>query len=118
MVPNGEVRVVANETRGWARALLELNFGFDADMDKIMATLKEALARLAADPVIKPYLLAEPEIFGWNNISAWALVVRMSVKVTAGKQGEVARLLRQYAFEALREAGVAVESLKGQVFQS
>jgi len=118
MVPNGEVRVVANETRGWARALMELNFGFDADMDKIITTLQGALARLSADPDIKSYLLAEPEIFGWNSISAWAVVVRMSVKVMAGKQGEVARLLRQYAFEALREAGVAVESFKGQAFQS
>jgi len=118
MVPNGEVRVVANETRGWARPLMELNFGFDADMDKITATLKVALARLASNPDIKSYLLAEPEIFGWNNINNWAVVVRMSVKVVAGKQGEVARIMRQYAFEALREAGVAVESFKGQIFQS
>lgn len=117
MIPNGEVRVVANETREWARALLELNFGFDADMDKIIATLKVALARLASNPDIKSYLLAEPEIFGWNNISSWAVVVRMSVKVVAGKQGDVARIMRQYALEALREAGVSVESFKGQSFQ-
>jgi moderate conductance mechanosensitive channel len=117
MVPNGEVRVVANETRGWARALLELNFGFNEDMDKIIAILKLALARLADDPNIKPYLLAEPEIFGWNKISDWAVVVRMSAKVMAGKQSEVARILRQYALEALREAGVAVETFKGQSFQ-
>ena len=110
MVPNGEVRVVANETRDWARALVELNFGFDADLDKPIAALEEALAKLAADQRIKPHLLAAPEIFGWNDISDWAVVVRLSVKVLAGKQVEVARILRQYALEALHEVGVPVES--------
>ena len=50
MVPNGDVRVVANETRDWARAMVELNFGYDADVKKAVAALDEALARMAADP--------------------------------------------------------------------
>jgi hypothetical protein len=32
----------------------------------------------------------------------------MRARVTAGKQGEVARVMRQYALEALNQAGVAV----------
>jgi small conductance mechanosensitive channel len=106
MVPNGDVRVVANETRNWARALVELKFNSDTDMDMVMAALEKALARLAADPRLKPYILAEPQIFGWNGLSDWAVTVKLSVKVTAGKQDEVARLLRQYAVEALHESGV------------
>jgi small conductance mechanosensitive channel len=110
MVPNGDVRVVANETRDWARALVEFNFRYETDLDKPFAALEKALARLAADPHINPYLLAPPEIFGWNGLSDWAVLVKLSAKVTAGKQDEVARILRQYALEALHEAGVPVES--------
>ena len=110
MVPNGEVRVLANETRDWARAMVELNFGFDSDVDKAVAVLVEALARLAADPRVKPHLLAAPEIFGWNAFNEWSVIVRLSAKVTAGKQADVARPMRQYALEALQEAGVPVES--------
>jgi moderate conductance mechanosensitive channel len=108
MVPNGDVRVVANETRDWSRALVELNFGYDADVKKAVAALDEALARLAADPRVQPHLLAEPEIFGWNAFSDWAVVVRVRAKVTAGKQGEVARAMRQFALEALDQAGISV----------
>jgi moderate conductance mechanosensitive channel len=118
MVPNGEVRVVANETRDWARALVELNFGFDTDQNKALAALEEALARVADDPRIKPHLLAPPEIFGWNDINDWAVVVRLSVKVLAGKQVVVARVLRQYALEALHEADIPVESPARRVFLS
>lgn len=110
VVPNGEVRIVANETRDWARAMVELNFGFDADVDTAVAVLDNALAGLAADPRVKPHLLGEPEIFGWNSFSDWSVIVRLRAKVTAGKQNDVARALRQYALEALQSAGVPIES--------
>lgn len=108
MVPNGEVRTVANETRDWARALVELNFSFDADISRAVAVLDGALARAAADPRVKPHLLDAPEIFGWNQLNDWSVVVRLRAKVTAGKQAEVARVMRQAALEALDEAGMAV----------
>jgi small-conductance mechanosensitive channel len=118
MVPNGEVRVVANETRDWARAIVELNFGFDTDQEKTLAVLEGSLTRLAVDPDIKPHLLAAPEIFGWNNASDWAVVVRLSAKVVAGKQMGVTRTMRQYAFDALRGAGIPIESSASRVFLS
>ena len=108
IVPNGEVRVVANETRDWARAMVELNFGYDADVKKAVAALDEALAKMTADSRVKPHLLAEPEIFGWNGFSDWAVSVRLRAEVTAGKQGDVARVMRQYALEALDQAGISV----------
>ena len=87
-------------------------------MNKAIASIGQVAVELAADPRVSHYLLDKPEIFGWNNISSWAVVVRMSVKVMAGKQGEVARTLRQHALEALRQAGIAVETSKGQFIQS
>ena len=110
IVPNGDVRVVANETRDWARAMVELNFSFDTDVNQAVAALDEALLKMAADPRVKPHLLGQPEIFGWNAFSDWAVVVRLRAKVTAGKQGEVARVMRQDALEALDQAGVPVAS--------
>jgi small-conductance mechanosensitive channel len=50
-----------------------------------------------------------PEIFGYNGFSDWGVVVRMRAKVTAGKQSEVARIMRQHALAALGVAGVPVE---------
>ena len=110
MVPNGDVRIVANETRDWARALVILNFSYETDHNKPFAALEKALNRLEADPQIKPYLLAAPEIFGWDSLGDWAVSVKLSAKVTASKRDEVARILRQYAIEALLEAGVPVDS--------
>jgi small conductance mechanosensitive channel len=109
MIPNGEIRTAANETRDWAYALVELNFGFDADVDRAVITLEEGLVKLAGDARVKPHLLSVPEIFGYNGFSDWGVVVRMRAKVTAGKQSEVARIMRQHALAALGVAGVPVE---------
>jgi len=108
MVPNGEVRIVGNETREWARALVELNFGFDTDVNRAVAVLEQALAKVAGDPRVKPHLLDAPEIFGWNQLSDWSVIVRLRAKVAAGKQNEVARVMRQYALEALDQSGISV----------
>ena len=45
------------------------------------------------------------------------MVVRLRAKVTAGKQGEVARAMRKYALEAMQGAGVSVESHSRIVWQ-
>jgi moderate conductance mechanosensitive channel len=108
MVPNGEVRTVANESRNWALALVELNFGFDTDIEKVVGVCKDALLKLAEDPQVKPYLIDAPEIFGWNAINEWSVIVRLSAKVIVGKQGIVARPMRQYALKALNEAGISI----------
>ena len=110
MVPNGEVRTVANESRNWALALVELNFSFDTDIEKVVASLDKALALLASDERVKPFLLAAPEIFGWNAINEWSVVVRLSARVMVGKQSVVARPMRQYALKALQDAGITLES--------
>lgn len=110
IVPNGDVRVVANESRDWARAMVELNFGYEADIRAALAVLDDALARAAADPRAQPHLLEKPEIFGWNSQTDLGVVVRLRAKVKAGRQGEVARVIREYAFDAIRAAELTVES--------
>lgn len=41
---------------------------------------------LIRNPAVKLWLLAEPEIFGWNAFNDWAVVVRLRVKATATLQ--------------------------------
>jgi small-conductance mechanosensitive channel len=110
LVPNGEVRILANDSRNWVLALVELNFSFDTDIENVVAALKVALEKLADDPQVKPYLIAVPEIFGWNAINEWSVVVRLSARVMVGKQTIVERLMNQFALTALRDAGIPVES--------
>jgi small conductance mechanosensitive channel len=110
IVSNGDVRVVGNDTRDWARALVEINLAFDTDVDKAVAALEAAMIRAAENDEIKDDLLEPPEILGWNQFSDWAVSVRLWAKVKPGVQWRVSRVLRRYAMEALRDAGVTIAS--------
>ncbi|MCS6846636.1 MAG: mechanosensitive ion channel family protein [Anaerolineae bacterium] len=108
IVSNGDIRTLSNETRGWSRAMVELNLDFDADVEKAVAVLKDAMARAANDPDIAQDLLEQPEIFGWNSFTDWSVIVRLWAKVEPGAQWKVARVLRRYALQALKDAGIPI----------
>jgi hypothetical protein len=93
-----------------AVALAELNFNFDTDIEKVVAVLKRAHEKLAADAQVKPSLIAASEICGWIASSEWSVIVQKNVRVMVGKLTTVARLMNQFALTALQDAGIPVES--------
>jgi small conductance mechanosensitive channel len=110
VISNGDVRLVGNQTREWARVFIDVNLAYSADVHKAVKVLEKAMAQAANDPEIKEDLLEPLEILGWDQFSDWAVCVRLLAKVTPGAQWLVSRVLRRHAMDALSDAGVAIES--------
>jgi small conductance mechanosensitive channel len=108
IVPNGDVRVVANASKTWARAIVDLNLSFDADIGRVAQALDTAMARAQVDPEIAPHLLEPPQVLPWSGFNDWSVQVRLMAKTVAGKQPEVSRVLRRHALAALGEAGAPI----------
>ena len=60
VVPNGEVRIVANQTKEWSRALVDVGVAYEEDLDRALRVLTEAGEAFAQDPDIGPQLLEPP----------------------------------------------------------
>lgn len=105
-VPNGDVRLIANLTRDWSRAVVDLNLEFGADFERALRALEGAAARAQEDPGLQEMLLGEPEVVSWNGTGNGAVQVRLMAKTRPGRQWEVARGLRRLAAEALRREGI------------
>jgi len=108
LVPNGDIRLVSNLTAEWARAIVDLNVGYEADIGVVIRALEAAAARAQADDAIKADLLEPPQALGWIGFNDWAIQVRLMAKTKPGKQWGVMMALRQYAVEALQAAGIRV----------
>jgi len=106
VVPNGDVRVVSNQTRDWSRAVVDLSIPYTSDMARLMPALEASLLRAAQDPSAEAALLEAPQVQGWNSLSDAGVQVRVTAKTAPGRQWDVARTLRQYAVGGLREAGL------------
>lgn len=108
VVPNGDIRVVGNNTRDWSRATVELNLAYDGDIKKAVAVLESAMTEATADPAIATLLLEPPEILGWNQTNDLGVRVRLQAKVKPGQQWGVGRELRRLSLDALHEAGIPI----------
>jgi len=98
--------VISNLTRDWSRAVVDFNLELGADMDRVQGVLQSAVARAQIDPAIKDLIIGDPDIVTWNNVTDWAIQVRLLARTLPGKQWGVAQVLRRYGLEELKEAGV------------
>lgn len=106
IIPNGEVRILSNNSREWRNALVDLNLAFGTDFAKAIEALRMAVEQAAEDETLKSILLEPPRIQGWTSMNDWSVQVRLSAKTIAGKQLIAAVALRRVALQALDEAGI------------
>jgi small conductance mechanosensitive channel len=80
-VPNGEIKVVTNRTRGFAYAAVDVGVGYGADIDQALATMREVGEALRADADWKARILEPIEVMGVERLDNSAVVLRCRLKV-------------------------------------
>ncbi|MCA9874939.1 MAG: mechanosensitive ion channel family protein [Anaerolineales bacterium] len=95
IVPNGEIRIVANRTRDWSRAIIDVGIAYEADVDRALAALQSIGEEMVADAEIGPLLLEAPQVTGVEGLEEWAVRLRMMVKTKPNQQWDVQRYLRR-----------------------
>jgi len=93
-VRNGEVQRVGNMTQGWSRARVEVLIASDGDVERAKQVLQEAAEDIAADEDLAQHLLGDPEVTGFEDLSAESVRLRLMIKVAPAQQWIVQRALR------------------------
>lgn len=105
-LPNGSITQVVVLSKDFARAQVDIEVAFEADIDAVMALLARVGAELSAD---WPERVLEPtQVLGVEAIGQNGILLRTLTKVAPGKQWEVARELRRRYLMALRGAGIVI----------
>jgi small conductance mechanosensitive channel len=102
-VPNSEIKVVVNHTRGHSLAVIDAVIKSSQKVDEAFTLMRETGAELRADPQFQKSILGEVEISGIERWEPWGLVLRCRIRVLPHKQWQVrAEFLRRLksAFEA------------------
>jgi small conductance mechanosensitive channel len=102
-VPNSEVRVVVNRTRGFAHAVIDAVIKSSQKVEDAFALMREVGRELRQDPKYGPSILGDVEIAGIERWEHTGLYLRCRLKVLPLEQwnvrGEFLRRLKT-AFEA------------------
>ncbi|WP_420643289.1 mechanosensitive ion channel family protein [Candidatus Leptofilum sp.] len=106
IIPNGEIRIVANKSRDWSRAIVDVAVTYEEDVDTAVATLKE-IGQMAVDDKMMGLLLQEtPVVTGVEGLEDWSIRLRIMVKTLPNGQWEVQRYLRRQIRLVFEEKGI------------
>jgi small conductance mechanosensitive channel len=108
IVPNGNIQVVSNKSRGWARAIVDVRVAYGEDVDKLREILEELFEEIRKDPVFKDWIMEGPSILGVESLADYALVVRVVADTRPSKRWDAERRLRERITRRLSERGIGV----------
>jgi moderate conductance mechanosensitive channel len=104
--PNGAVNTLANKSRDFAYAVVDLAIDFREDSDRVVQILKDTAAELQADALIGGAILEPLEVLGIEGFRDGQTLVRARIKSLPHRQAEVGRELRRRLRYALEQAGI------------
>jgi len=116
IVPNGEVRVLANQTKGWSRAVVEVGVAYEEDLERALDVLRASGEAFAQDPVLGTSLLEPPQVLGPMTLGDTAVILRVEVKTEPGKQWEIGRELRKRILADCEREGVSLPYPRQEVW--
>ena len=107
IVPNGNIQVTSNKTRGWGRAIVDLRLPYDQDVEKVRDFLTELFDELQETPPFAGALRDGPDVLGVVQLTDAAQVLRVTAETIPSKRWEIERALRERITMRLTERGVA-----------
>ena len=106
VIPNGEMKVVSNKTRGWARAVVDISVPYTEDVDRAIAVVRDEAAQFSTDRTWGLQLDGPVEVLGVESMTDNAVVIRTLLKTQPGSQWNVdrefrRRLINRFAKESI-----------------
>ena len=106
MVPNGNIQVTSNKTRGWGRAIVDLRLPYDQDVDKVRDILTELFDEIREVAPFAGALRDGPDVLGVVQLTDAAQVVRVVAETIPSKRWEIERTLREQVTNRLTQRGI------------
>ena len=106
VVPNGAIERLANKTKDWSRAVVEVGVAQHEEIDRVMRVLARLGAELAEDPEWQDAVLEPTEVVGVINLGESSIDVRTMTRTLPLKQWDVANELRRRIVNRFAEEGI------------
>jgi small conductance mechanosensitive channel len=104
--PNGSITTLANLSKHFAYALVDVRVAFTENIDRVMGTAREVGASMERDPAWGPLLIGPLEIVGLESLEGGTATVRVRFKVLPLNQGRIGNELRKRLLTAFVGRGI------------
>jgi moderate conductance mechanosensitive channel len=105
-IANGNITHVANRSKDWARAVIDVGVGYGEDPSKVRTVLESVGAWAKADPVLGRSIYATPQVLGVERLGEYEVIWRLIAETKPARQWDVGRRLRERIKVAFDESGI------------
>ena len=104
--PNGTITALANLSKHFAYAVVDVRVAYSENIDRVIGTIREVGASMAADAKWSALVMAPIEILGIESLADGAVTIRAKFKTPPLNQGKVANELRRRLLGAFAARGI------------
>ena len=121
-VPNSLVGQVANLSRDWSQAFVDVTVPSEEMVGPAMAALEKVAADFRKDADWSAAIVDGPRVLGVESLSLDGIVVRLQVRTILNRKEDVAREMRRRIKMGFEEAGIPLTrmhkvTLQGEISQ-
>lgn len=106
IVPNGNVQIVGNRSRGWARAIIDVGVAYGEDVERVKEILEELFEELGDDEELKKGFLERPKVLGIERLGEYDVVLRVVAETAPAARIKLERELRTRIKQRFDERGI------------
>jgi small conductance mechanosensitive channel len=106
VVPNSQITTVANLSRDYSVATVNISLDFSASPDKVVPLLTSIAMEIRKDPAYAPLFLKDPEVLGVDALNGSQVVYPVVFRTLATKQYGPIREFRRRVRIALEDQGL------------
>lgn len=105
-VPNGQIIKATNQSRDWARSIIDIPVPNTVDTSFAAGVLQQVASGLTGDSEVSKYILDEPTLMGVQHMALEQTTLRLLIRTLPGMQWTVARHVRALVQARFREEGI------------
>lgn len=105
IIPNSNITIVTNKTRGAMRAMVTVSIAYEEDISRSMACLEKACLKIKAE---EKNVIEGPSVIGVSNLNDTGVEITIVAKTQPMEQWGVERRIRKEAKEALERENIEI----------
>ncbi len=107
-IPNGEIKIATNKTKGFARVNLVIGVAYDADLEKVKRVINQVGQEMTQDSEWQDKIIKAPEFIRVDNFGASSVDIKISGEVKPLEQWAVLGELRKRIKLAFDKEGIEI----------
>lgn len=107
-IPHGEIKMVSNLSKNFARVNLDIGIAYNSNLEKVIEIVNKTGKELAEDPNWKPLIIKAPEFLRVEDLADSAIIIKILGETEPLRQWEITGELRKRLLIAFNHGGIEI----------